>query len=325
MVGIKDIARLCGVSTATVSLALNGSPLVSDITREKVVAAAKNLGYRPNPYARTLVTKRSMMLGLIVPDIRNVYYATLVHHINHAVRASGYGMSIAMSENNPDYEEKIVSEMVASRVDGLMLSPLNTVGHSRDYLAELPMPTIFTASRYGDLSYPTVMTDYRASMADLTRLALKKGRSRLLFVTGPKGEFSLDERLEGYLSVTDSPESVLHCEAVSYKCGADAASMLVETGKIRELDCILCVNDTMAAGVENILMRGGIRVPDEVALAGYDDILFAETSAVPLTTVRQDIPALAEATVSALLKMIEGKETPALTTIPAELTLRDSL
>ncbi len=325
MVGIKDIAKMVGVSPATVSLALNNSPLVNEQTKKRICEAAKQLDYRPNPYARTLVTKRSGMLGLVVPDIRNIYYATLVHYINHAVRAAGYGMTIAMSENNPVYEEKIISEMIDNRVDGLILSPLNTMFHPHAYLNKLTMPTIFAASRYDDIDFPTVMSDYEQAMAKITRYAVESGKKKIYFVTGPRGEVSLDARKQGFLSVIKDEACVIHRVELSYTEGCATANELITSGELRSVDCILCANDTLAAGVENALLRAGIRIPQDVAVGGFDDVLFAETTAVQLSTVRQDIQSIAETSVSLLLKKIEGEEIPSLTTIPAQMVLRDSL
>ncbi len=325
MVGIKDIARKLGVSPATVSLALNGSPLVGEQTKERVCQTAKEMGYRPNPYARSLVTKRSRTLGLVIPDIRNVYYASLVHHINHAVRAADYSLIISMSENDPAYEEKIVREMIDHRVDGLLMAPLNSVGHTHAYLEGLPMPLLFVASRYEDLPYPVVMPDFEGSMAEMTRYAMDRGHKRLLFLTGPEGEVSLDARKRGFLSVSGAGAQVLHCTEVSYTAGASAAEALLAEGRLSEIDCILCVNDTMAAGVENVLLRHGIAIPDRIAVGGFDDILFAETTAVPLTTVRQDIRCMAKTSVQLLLARIGGEEIPVCTVTPTQMVVRESM
>ncbi len=325
MVGIKDIAKIVGVSPATVSLALNDSPLVNEQTKKRICEAAKKLDYRPNPYARTLVTKRSGMLGLVVPDIRNIYYATLVHYINHAVRAAGYGMTIAMSENNPVYEEKIVTEMIDNRVDGLILCPLNTMFHPHAYLNKLTMPTIFAVSRYEDIDFPSVMPDYEQAMAKITRYAVGSGRKNIRYISGPRGEFSMELRKQGFLSVIKDESAVMHRIAVSYTEGIAAANELITSGDIQNVDCILCVNDILAAGVENALQRAGIRIPQDIAIGGFDDIIFAETTAVPLSTVRQDIKTIAETSVNLLLRKIDGAEISQLTTIPAQMILRDSL
>ncbi len=325
MVGIKDIAKIVGVSPATVSLALNNSPLVNEQTKKRICETAKELDYRPNPYARTLVTKRSGMLGLVVPDIRNVYYATLVHFVNHAVRAAGYGMTIAMSENNPVYEEKIITEMMDNRVDGLILCPLYTASHPHAYFNKLTMPAIFAVSRYEDIDFPTVMSDYEQAMAKITRYAVSSGKKKVYYVTGPRGEVSLEERKKGFLSVIADESAVMHRSELSYAEGIAAANELITSGLIAQADCILCANDTLASGVENALLRAGIRIPQDIAVGGFDDILFAETTAIPLSTVRQDIKTIAKTAVSLLLQKIDGNDIPQLTTIPAQMILRDSL
>ena len=127
-VTIADIAKAAGVSKATVSLALNGSPVVKDETREKVTAAAASLGYVPNFSARRLVSGKSGMLGVVVPDIENVYYATFVKELTDRVSDAGWSLSIFISSNDPDRESRAVRDMIASRVEGIIYVTVNTPG-----------------------------------------------------------------------------------------------------------------------------------------------------------------------------------------------------
>ena len=148
-VGIKDVARAANVSEATVSLALNGSPLVNEQTRQRIIKIAQSMNYTPNPYARQLVLKRRGVIGLVVPSIENYYYATFVKHVNRAIRSTGYGLTISISENDPENEAKIIQEMINNRVEALLLAPVNIPNDRPDYLSLLidsEIPTIFVTS-----------------------------------------------------------------------------------------------------------------------------------------------------------------------------------
>ena len=324
MIGIKDIAKALGVSAATVSLALNGSTMVNENTRQRVVEKAREMGYEPNLAAKRLVTRKSGMMGLIVPDMRNMFYAAMVHHINHTIRAAGYGVFIATCENNPDYEYKIVSDMKANRVEGLIMCPMTSSvrgDYDTSYLAGFPAPLVFVSSRYMEYPYPAVMTDGERSMAELTRLALARGKKKLRFLTGPMEEYSAAERYSGFRSVWPEEDAVIRCPDLSYQTVYQTAlSIDPDT-----CDCVLCVNDNAAAATENALLSRGISVPGQVAVTGYDDVLFAETTAVPLTTYRQDIPLLARTALDHVMTMMNGGEVPAVTRIAGTIVERSSL
>ena len=159
---MKDVAGRAGLSVATVSLALSGSDKVSKSTRQRVEKLAREMGYRPNLYARKLVTRRSRQIGLIVPDIENVYYASLAQRIFNDLTASGYGLMISTSMNSRLTERRIICEMIENRVDALMIAPVNTPNSDAGYLAmldEAGIPLLFVTSAYPGADRPCVMCD----------------------------------------------------------------------------------------------------------------------------------------------------------------------
>ena len=164
---MEDVARRAGLSKATVSLALNGSTRINAQTRARLQALAREMGYRPNPYARNLVTRRSHQIGLIVPDIENVYYASLAQSIFNQLRTSDYGLSISVSMNSPELEHKIIRRMIENRMDALMLAPVNTPNEHPDYLSlldEAGMPLLFVTADYPSAALPRVMCDLYGGM-----------------------------------------------------------------------------------------------------------------------------------------------------------------
>ena len=311
MTKLKDVALAAGVSIATVSLALNGSPLVNADTREKVTALAYQMGYAPNTYARKLVNKRSGSIGIIVPDIENSFYASLVRYINDFLKDTEYSLYISISGNEPELEDKAIRDMISNRMEGIIYIPIikpREKSGAIEALLRAEMPVVCATTLYPSGLLPCVMSDLYRGMYEMTVHVLEKGYRRIAYITGRKGTFALDTREEGFThALRDSHfecEVVKHTmDEVTYQAAYEGAEDLLASGAIPE--AVICVNDIMALGVINTLHRHGIRVPDDVAVTGFDDGIFAEASPVPITTVRQDIKAIAVKSAEMLFALIK--------------------
>jgi LacI family transcriptional regulator len=327
-VRIKDVARAANVSEATVSLALNGSSLVNEQTRERIKKIAKSMNYTPNPYARQLVLKRSGVIGLIIPSIENYYYASFVKHINRAVRSIGYGLSISISENDPENEAKIIEEMVSNRVEALLLAPVNIPNDKPDYLSLLTdagIPTIFVTSRYMVDGFSCVMCDLAGGMEMLVHYLYRRGYYRIVLLSGPPGSYALDQRTEAALTAAGRLEltglDVVHLPDVTYETAYES---IVDIN-INEYDALICVNDMMALAAYNALTMRGMTVPQDIAIAGFDDVIFSQISPIPLTTVAQDIEGMAKAAAKSALSLLQAKNSKTLESIlPCKLIIRES-
>ena len=324
---LEDVAKRVGMSKSTVSLALNGSDKVNLETRKRILQTAREMGYSPNPHARKLVMRKSNMIGLIVPDIQNVYYASLVDYISRGLRNSGYGLFISISENSRKREKQIVQEMIQNRMDGVLLVPLNKPNADTGYLLSLEaagIPMIYVTSIYPTVQRPYVMCDLYSGMRMMVRLLYGQGCRKIVMMTGPSDVYCMDQRETGYrdelraLRLAD--ETVIRLEEVTY------ASALSHIQKLQspEMDAIVCVNDMMALGVINALNANGIKVPGDIAVAGYDDLIFSRISSIPITTVRQDLAAVAEMSTRMILGMIETYETEKEVVIDCNLIIRGS-
>ena len=330
-VKISDVARRAGVSNATVSLALNGSSKINRATRAMIEALAKEMGYHPNPYAQKLVTQKSRQIGLIVPDIELNYYASLAKHIFNALTDSGYGISISTSMNSRLMERRAVSEMIENRMDGVLLAPLNSPNEDPGYLDMLDdanIPTELITSTYANLERPCVMCNLYEGTYCSMKMLYEHGYRRMAFFSGVQGAHSLDLRVQGYLSflrdVGLEYHQIYHMNNVRYD---DAQRCIAENG-IPDAEAILCANDMMALGVINALLHRGVRVPDDIAVVGYDDSIFAMLSPVPITTVRQDIHQMATIAVNRMLNMIQGiskGNEEMITLIPCSIVERESV
>jgi len=327
-IGIKEIAAEAGVSIATVSLALNDKGKVNEETKQRVLEIAKQLNYIPNLSARNLVKKKSGMIGLIIPDITNVYYADLVFHLNLEVRKYGYGLLIAMSNNSVESEKKSVREMLQSRVEGLIISPLNIPVKDFSYLENAPIPKIFAAAHYLNSEIPAVECKLREGYEKITNAIADSGREKLVFLTGNENVLTLREREEGFLNCCRERGihgEICRCKEFTYEGACKAAAEMLASGKdCFPFDAIVCANDMLAAGVVNTLTREGIKVPENVAVVGCDDVIFAETAAVRLTTLRQNIRKIAECSAEQLLLYIQDGIPMHTERIETELIMRDS-
>lgn len=312
-VGLKDIAERLGLSEATVSLALNGNKIVKAETRIRVQKMADEMGYIPNSLARSLVRKKSGMLGLIIPDIENVYYSELVKHINRYCQKVGYRLFVSISNNDVHKEKENVLAMIENCAEGVVIAPVNVSNFNPDYLRYFQtnsIPFVFSSSRYEDVSAPYVMCDLETGMYSLTRYLLtEKGYRNFLLLTGPENVLTLRLRENGFLRALknekDVSNEIVRVQAVDYDTASETIQQYLQQKK--KIDVIMCVNDTMAIGVINTLMRQGIKVPEDVAVTGFDDSLFAQISVVTLTTVVQDVKKIAERSVDLLMDRISNQ------------------
>lgn len=326
-VKLEDVARRAGLSKATVSLALNGSTRINAQTRARLQALAREMGYRPNPYARNLATRRSRQIGLIVPDIENVYYASLAQSIFNQLRTSDYGLSISVSMNSPELEHKIIRRMIENRMDALMLAPVNTPNEHPDYLSlldEAGMPLLFVTADYPSAARPRVMCDLYGGMQLAMRALFERGYKRIAMLSGPENVCCLDLRTQGYVDFIESAalayRRIYHLDGVRYE---DAQAFVCAQPDL-DMDALVCVNDMMALGALNALRARGVRVPEDMAVVGYDDVIFATVSPVPITTVRQDVSRISREAVKHILAMAAGEPTDSCM-IPCELVRRASI
>ncbi len=321
-VTIKDIARELSISPAAVSLALNDSPMVSRETTQRVKETARKMGYVRNQYARGLVRGKSGTIALVVPDIENVYFAALVKHVTSL--APEFDVTISITNESVDAEWRALRKLVQQRAEAILLAPVNrpiAEKAYRDWLAACPVPLVFTTARHPGVDRPCVMCDLKSGMRDLTAHVANVGAQKIALLTGPAGVQTLDLREAGFFEAlaTENRGEVWRVPEVTYQNAYDAGRATDHMP-----DALICVNDMMALGVLNALGARGVKVPDQVRVAGFDDSVFSAVSAVPLTTVRQDVALIARRSVEIALASIDGKIADADEIIPCALVPRKS-
>lgn len=313
MVRLKDVAKKAGVSEATVSLSLNNNKMIKDETRQRVHKIAKELGYTPNSLARSLVKQKSGTIGLIVPDIESAYYGKLVRCIDEQVREAGYSLLLAISNDKPSIERKITQKLISDRVEGLLIVPVNQENTEITYLKQLNqygIPLVFVTANYLDVEVPFVMVDLEDGTYRLVRYLLDLGHRDIVFLGGSPAVITTSYRLKGCTRAYEErqlnwiPNQFIECNQINYQQAYEITEKLVRSG--RKIDAIITINDMMALGVSNSLTRQNIRIPEDISVAGYDDIIFSTIAAIPITTVRQDIEQMSMQAVNLLMQGIRN-------------------
>lgn len=307
---MMDVARAAGVSQKTVSRVINDAPHVRADVRERVLAAVRELGYRPNTAARALVTQRTHVIGAIAVGTRYYGPATRLLSIEHAVRARGYSLAIN-STPDPwiDDVHGAVEALLQRGAEGVILEvPAVDLLLGVDLLRDVPV-----VSNVGPLPDVRHLAHLTEDQADVGRLAarhlLDLGHTRLAHVAGPQRWDAARSRRVGWQAEVDAAgaDSALVLEGDwSARSGYGLGLQLAGSG----VTGLFVGNDSMAMGVVRALVESGLRVPEDISVVGVDDVPEAEFQVVPLTTVRLDQTRSTERALDDLVAMIEGEQHP---------------
>ena len=306
---ISDVARFAGISTATVSRTLATPEKVTARTRKIVMQAVRKIGYVPNLAARNLRTNRTKTILAVLPDFSNVFFSRVLRGISDTLVAQGYSLIIADTRNNPQREAQYAQFILAGRVDGVLL--LN----GRSILAGRKGPTVPTVSlceRIPDAPFPHVESENRASARAMTAYLASLGHRTIGYVRGPITNVLEHERFAGYKDALrearlDYDPALVAAGDFTLESGEAAAEAYLSARRLP--DAIFACNDEMAMGLIRRLSAAGVVVPDDVSVAGFDDIEFAEAYNPAITTVRQARREIGEQAAALLLKLIDGAST----------------
>jgi DNA-binding LacI/PurR family transcriptional regulator len=297
---IHDVAARAGVSVATVSRSLTAPHTVRDNTRARVLTAAAELGYEPNRAARGLITGRTGNVGVIVPDLGNPYFHSVLKGAQARAREADYAVFVADGQEDAAEEEALIHAM-RKQVDGIVLCSSRLAPVT---LARLePTPTLVLLNRIVP-GRPSVVVDGAGGMRQAMRHLAELGHVRCAFVAGPRGSWSNRERLRGLRACARAVGAELVTigpVAPQFASGAAAAERVLETGAT----AVLAYNDLLAVGIMSRLAELGVRVPDELSVVGFDDIPLATMVTPPLSTVAAPTELAGRAAVEALLDRLE--------------------
>lgn len=330
MVRLKDIAQLTGVSVMTVSKALRDAPDVSAATKARIKQLAQDLGYVPDSSAQYLRTKTTKLFGLAIPATTNPIYARIVLAIEERAFDLGYDVVLAHTLNQPGREDTVLRRMLARRVDGLFIAPVYRYeAEARIYqeIAARKVPTVLLGQpapfcrQFPAIEAEDLVASYHAAK-HLTGL----GHKRIAYLTGPTAAPWAHERFEGYRralreSGLEVNDKLVFQAGSTIEEGTKATLQLLNEGA--RPTAIMAVSDLVAIGCAETLLQQGLKIPDDISVAGFGNVLAAEYFRVPLTTVRQPKFRMGVAAVETMMKVIRGEKLD-LKRLPAELEIRKS-
>lgn len=304
-VTIYEVALRAAVSPSTVSRAFTVPGLVRDNTLERVLAAARDLGYHPNRAARALITGKTGNIGVVVPDISNPFFGAMLKGSSARARESGHVLFLADTEEDLALEESMVVAM-AKQVDGLVLcSPRLTGSRLLDLLGDLPV--VLVNRTEGDL--PSVVMDSADGARQAVQHLAALGHRRLAYLSGPESSWSNAERRRGLLFAAHAvgvEVAELGPFAPRFASGMQAADLVLADGATG----VVAYNDLMALGVLARLAARGVRVPEDLSVVGCDDIAMAAMATPPLTTVAMPTEAAGRAAIDLLLRRLQEVGSP---------------
>lgn len=333
MIKLKDVANRAGVSEATASLVMNKRKGVKEETREKVLKAARKLGYNPNSIARGLAMQKSHTIGLVVTDIENPFFGSVTRYINENIRDEGYNLILSVSNDNLQREQEIINEFIHKRVDGVIVIPTQFPREDFSLFADLKrhdIPYVFSTTYYEEVTGDCVMTDLEAGSYKLTCYLLELGHKKIMFLVSCNRDVLISKlRISGYKKAFQekglswNKDWIIECEMNDFHHGyINTARILKEKEKP---DTVIAINDIMALGAMKAIREAGYKIPADISVAGYDDVVFSSIAETPLTTVKQDIPEICSQTVDILLDKINDEHSfRGIKTIKPELTIRES-
>jgi LacI family transcriptional regulator len=324
---INDVATKAGVSTATVSRALNGKSTVDPNLVARVLSAAAELGYQPNGPARNLRRQETAVLALIISDVENPFFTSIARGVEDVAQAVGYSVVLCNSDENPEKERRYIDVAIQERVAGVVLSPTATATNV-DLLTGRGTPLVAVDRPLPDVDADMVLVDTRHAAKEATAHLIEQGYGRVGCITGPAGVRTADDRLAGYRDAIRAAKrrySAKFVRRTEYRAdGAHQATIDLLSQEERP-DALLVANSTMAIGVLAALSELDLKLGSDVGVVAFDDAPWAPLVNPPLSVVSQ--PAYEIGTVAAqllLARIADSTRTPTTTTLSATLITRGS-
>ena len=318
-VTIKDIARQAGVSAATVSKVLNRKDqFIGDKTREKIWALVKELNYTPNSIARSLITRSSRVIGIIVPDILNAYFTELVRACDQAARERGYSTILCNSDSDPEKEASHLAFLGSHGVDGIVLAASDLIPDA-GLLERLRIPLVSMDREVPDLDCLAgrIDTDYEKGAFLAASHLMRTGHTRIAFVSGDPSALNTRIRRAGFerahreAGLVADPD-LIECGAFNHRFGLTATRTLLDrTG----FSAMCCMSDMLAMGATVALRERGLSVPDDCAVIGFDNIYIAPLLVRPLSTIERRISESGSLAIGTLIDFLDDPTRPCRTVL----------
>lgn len=330
-VTLQEVANLAGVHVGTASRALNAETreLVKDSTARKVLSAAKKLGYTPNSAARGLRTKRSYIVGVLVPDLVNPLFPPLVRGIEDVLASAGYVALVSNTDNDTDRERVLYDAMRGRQSDGFIFATALRDHPILDEAERDGIPTVLVQRVTDPVTLPAVVSDDRAGVADAVAHLVELGHRRIAHLAGPTTTSPGDIRMRGYYEalarhdLARDAALVRECHGFTEEAGREAMADLLDSGG--DLTAVVAANDLIALGAIDQLRQRGLECPDDVSVVGFNDMPFADRFDPALTTVSVQYYELGAEGARMLLEQLQTSTAVRKTlTLPTRLVIRGS-
>lgn len=310
-VTMKEIAKKLGVSVSTVSRALQNSPELHPDTKKRIVDMAKEMNYQPNLLAQSLRISKTKIIGVIVPEITSHFFASCISGIQDLANTRGYNVMICQSNEKIDLEKANIKTLVSSQVDGLLISlsrETNTFDHLLDlYNREIPFLLFDRVNE--DIPVSKVTFNDQGGAYQVTKHLLDSGCKRVMYVSGPEDLYISKKRKEGYLQALveagySTDDALIKITDLTTEGNLKVAKEITEMNP--RPDGVFCMIDPLAVDVMTVFKEQSIKIPEEIALAGFTDNPTAAVIEPALTTVAQPGYEMGKLAVSHILDQLEG-------------------
>jgi DNA-binding LacI/PurR family transcriptional regulator len=321
-----DVARLAGVSQSAVSRVFTPGASASAATKAKVLKAATQLGYRPDPLARAMITGKSGIIGLVVAYLDNQFYPVALERLSRALQAEGYHILVFMAENSTEGVAQVMRELLDYRVDAIVTASVAMTNELTNLCEASGIPVVMFNRGQDDPRLSEVTSDNIAGGRAVAQFLIAGGHDRIAHIAGWQGSSTGRDRARGFRDGLAAQGRTAVAEVDGMYNRDTAATVAREIfGTPDRPDAVFVGNDHMAFAVMDVLrFELGLRVPEDVSVVGYDDVPIAAWPVYDLTTIRQPVNRMVSATVEALLSRIAGEPEARHIRIPGPLVLRGS-
>lgn len=307
---IKDIAGLTGLGLATISSYLNGGN-VREKNREKIEAAIRELNFEVNEVARGLKTNRTHTIGVVIPELNNIFCAQIITDIEDILRKRGYATMICDCRTDKELEREAVDFLYRKRVDGIINMPVDATGvHLKQFAAD-QKPIVVIDRKLPEISCDSILVDNRDAAKKAVDILIQNGHEKIGMIGGPTDVYTARERCKGYEMAlraagrTFDPALLVNC-AYTIRAAAEGVEMLLEGHP--EVTAIFAANYEMTVGTMIALNERGVRIPEEMSVIGFDNCEFARALHPTLTIITQPTGAIAKRVARTMLERLEGGE-----------------
>jgi len=306
---LKMVAEKAEVSVNTASRAINNKPDINEETKKRVLQIAKELGYIRNAAAVALRTKKTGTIGVVIADNRNPFYAEVLNGMEEAAREKNYHIILANTQRDYQKEEEAINLLLAKRVDGLLITPVQDKDDDIKNLIDANIPFVVVGRDFENIEVDAIYNDEVKGGFLATEYLIKKGHKRIALIDGFLYKSPAKGRLEGYKKALNKyrislDDSIMSVGDINIEDGYERTKQMLE--KNLDFTAIFAYNDMMAFGAMQAIKEKGLRIPEDIGLVGYDDIPYSSLISPPLTTIKLKKQELGIESVKLLLSRING-------------------